>query len=64
VVQIHPIGEFFDFHITGRYHESLNNLTLEDVYTGRGQTVLNWRRRIKQKTLAEKRRLYYQCKAA
>jgi putative transposase len=47
-----------------RYHESLNNLTPEDVYTGRGQTVLNRRRRIKLKTLAERRRLYYQHKAA
>lgn len=47
-----------------RYHESLNNLTPEDVYTGRGQTVLNRRWRIKQKTLAERRRLYYQQKAA
>jgi putative transposase len=51
-------------HNTKRYHESLNNLTPEDVYTGRGQTVLNRRRRIKQKTLAERRRLYYQEKTA
>ncbi|MFC1796043.1 hypothetical protein ACFL1V_03000 [Pseudomonadota bacterium] len=36
----------------------------QDVYTGRGQTVLNRRRRIKLKTLAERRRLYYQQKAA
>ena len=42
------IGEFVDYYNTERYHESLNNLTPEDVYTGRGQTVLNRRRRIKQ----------------
>jgi transposase InsO family protein len=58
------IGAFVDYYNTERYHESLNNLTPEDVYTGRGQTVLNRRRRIKQKTLAERRRLYYQSKAA
>ena len=58
------IGEFVDYYNTKRYHESLNNLTPEDVYTGRGQTVLNRRRRIKQKILAERRRLYYQEKAA
>jgi len=53
-----------EYYNTERYHESLKNLTPEDVYTGRGQTVLNRRRRIKQKTLAERRRLYYQRKAA
>ena len=52
------IGKFVEYYNTERYHESLNNLTPEDVYTGRGQTVLNRRRRIKQKTLAERRRLY------
>jgi putative transposase len=45
---------------TEQYHESLKNLTPEDVYTGRGQIVLNRRKRIKQKTLAERRRLYNQ----
>jgi transposase InsO family protein len=58
------IGEFVDYYNTERYHESLNNLTPEDVYTGRGQSVLNRRRRIKLKTLAGRRRLYYQEKAA
>ncbi len=58
------IGEFIEYYNTKRYHESLNNLTPEDVYTGRGQTVLNRRQRIKQKTLAERRRLYDKQKAA
>lgn len=53
-----------DHYNTERYHESLNNLTPEDVYTGRGQTVLNRRRRIKRKTIAERSRLYYRQKAA
>jgi hypothetical protein len=34
------------------------------VYTGRGQAVLDRRRRIKQKTINERRRLYYRQKAA
>jgi len=58
------IGAFVDYYNTKRYHESLSNLTPEDVYTGRGQTVVNRRRRIKQKTLSERRRLYYRQKAA
>jgi len=58
------IGEFIAYYNTQRYHESLNNLTPEDVYAGRGQTVLNRRMKIKQKTIAERRRLYYKQKAA
>jgi len=58
------IGASVNYYNTERYHDGLNKLTLEDVYTGRGQTVLNRRRRIKQKTLAERRRIYYQQKAA
>ena len=58
------ISAFVDYYNTERYHESLKNLIPEDVYTGRGQIVLNRRRRIKQKTLAERRRLYDQRKAA
>jgi transposase InsO family protein len=58
------LGEFIEYYNTQRYHESLNNLTPEDVYTGRGQTVLNRRMRIKQKTIAERRRPYYKQEAA
>jgi putative transposase len=58
------IGEFITYYNTQRYHDSLKNLTAEDVYTGRGQTVLNRRMKIKQKTNAERRRLYYKQTAA
>ena len=58
------IGEFIEYYNTKRYHESLNNLTPEDVYTGRGQTVLSRRLKIKRKTIAERRRLYYKQKTA
>ena len=58
------IGKFVNYYNTERYHESLKNLTSEDVYTGRGQTVLNRRSRIKQKTIERRRRPYYRQKAA
>jgi len=43
------IGEFIDYYNTECYHERLNNLTPQDVYYGRGQSILDQRRRIKQK---------------
>ena len=58
------ISEFVDYYNTERYHESLDNLTPEDVYTGRGQTILDQRRKIKLKTIEKRRRLYYRQKAA
>ena len=58
------IAEFADYYNTERYHESLDNLTPEDVYTGRGHTILERRTKIKQKTIEKRRRLYYRQKAA
>ena len=58
------ISVSIDYYSSDRYHESLNNLTPEDVYYGRGQAILNQRRRIKQRTLTERARLYYKRKAA
>ena len=51
-------GEFVDYYTTERYHESFNNLTPEDVYTGRGRTLLHRRSKIKQKMIEQRRRLY------
>ena len=64
LVQQARFDDFIDYYNTERYHESLDNLAPEDVYTGRGQTVLDRRRKIKQKTIEERRRLYYRQKAA
>ena len=58
------ISVSIDYYSSERHHESLNNLTPEDVYYGRGQAILNQRRRIKQRTLTERARLYYKRKAA
>ena len=38
-----------------RYHESLKNLTPADVYTGRGQTILLEREKIKRRTMKLRR---------
>lgn len=58
------INEFVTHYNTRRYHESLNNLTPEDVWLGRGQSILEHRRRIKQKTMQLRKTLYFQNKAA
>jgi len=58
------IGQFFDHYNTRRYHESLNNLTPEDVYLGRGQAILTEREKIKWAAMDQKRRLHRQAMAA
>src|SRR5665213_156249 len=57
------IGRFVDHYNHRRYHESLSNLTPADVYSGRGQTILLERERIKHNTIRN-RRLQHQKKAA
>ena len=44
-----------DLYNHHRYHESLNNMTPEDVFFGRHQGILSRRERIKQRTLAKRR---------
>ena len=46
-----------------RYHESIGNLTPADVYSGRGQTILTERERIKRHTI-DNRRLQHHVQAA
>ena len=58
------IEQFIHHYKTRRYHESLNNLTPEDVYTGRGQAILARRESIKRNTLDIRRRLHRQAIAA
>ena len=45
------IDEFVIHYNARRYHESLNNLTSEDVWRGRGHSILERRRTIKENTL-------------
>ena len=53
------IRQFVDYYNHERYHESLNNLTLVDVFYGRGQHILNRREKIKLETLALRRKMHY-----
>ena len=53
------IRQFVDYYNHERYHESLNNLVPADVFYGRGQSILDKREKIKLKTLALRRQLFY-----
>ena len=61
---VSAIGRFVKYYNHQRYHESLNNLTPADVYNRRGTSILRMRRKIKQQTLNERRRLHRQNKVA
>jgi putative transposase len=52
------IALFVDYYNNNRYHESLNNLTPADCYFGRADKILSQRRKIKEKTLKQRRRNY------
>ena len=51
------IERFVQYYNRERVHESLNNLTPEDVYRGRGREILTARERLKEQTLHRRRRL-------
>ncbi len=53
------IRQFVDYYNHQRYHESLNNLTPADVFYNRGQSILNEREKIKRRTLALRRQMFY-----
>ena len=51
------VEAFVDHYNHCRYHESLGNLTPADVYFGRDRTIHSERRKIKDKTLKQRRLL-------
>ena len=53
------IRQFVAYYNYERYHESLNNLTPADVFYGRGQSILDEREKIKRRTLALRRQIFY-----
>jgi putative transposase len=57
------IEAFIEHYNHRRYHESLGNLTPADVFSGRSQTILLERERIKRQTILQ-RRLQHQQQAA
>jgi putative transposase len=53
------VNAFVEYYNHQRYHESLSNLTPADVYFGRGESILEERRAIKEQTI-QSRRLQHQ----
>jgi putative transposase len=53
--QIEAFVEYYNFQ---RYHESLNNVTPADVYTGRDASILEKRKRIKNRTMELRKQEY------
>jgi putative transposase len=54
------IEAFVEHYNNRRYHESLDNMTPADVYTGRAAEVMKKRKRIKERTMKERRKNYRQ----
>lgn len=52
------IDQYVTYYNTRRYHESLDNLTPEDVYLGRGEQILKQRQKSKEKTIRQRRNRY------
>ena len=55
---VQAINDFVYYYNHKRYHESFFKLTPADVYYGRAQKVLQERRKIKEETIAERRKNY------
>jgi hypothetical protein len=53
------IRQFVDYYNHERYHESLDNLVPTDVFYDRDQFILDKREKIKLRTLATRRQIYY-----
>ena len=49
------IATFVGHYNYRRYHESLNNVTPADIYTGRGHTILLEREKTKRRTMKLRR---------
>ena len=58
------IGEFVTHYNTRRFHESLKNLTPEEVWLSKGPAILDRRRTIKEHPLRRRKQLYLERKTA
>jgi len=57
------VAAFVDHYNHRRYHESLGNLTLADVYFGRGGIIMLERERIKRETIRQRSLLHREAAA-
>jgi transposase InsO family protein len=55
---IAEIGKFVDYYNHRRYHESLDNVTPADAYTGRATAILEQREQTKRETINRRRTEY------
>ena len=53
------LERYITYYNHERYHESLGNLMPADVYYDRGDEILAQREKIKQRTLAMRKRMHY-----
>jgi len=51
------IGKFVDYYNSRRYHEALGNVTPDDVYYGRRESLLKKRELLKKKTLEKRKQV-------
>ncbi len=58
------LRDFVTYYNHERYHESLDNVTPADVYFGRQHEVLTRRDKIKRRTMAGRRKEYFENRAA
>ena len=58
------LKDIVEYYNHQRYHEPIQNLTPADVYYGRGEMILQERKRIKMETLKQRRLNYEKIKTA